>query len=472
MPTCILGGPGERLLTRGGNLAMLRGEGESMPGVRGAVLLIVPVATLLAVAVPAGPASGSASGASPVKISLSQSICAPGSKLVISGSGFAPDGAMTANIDNRTTLGSGHTSSADTFSLPVNLPGAAVLTPGVHVVRVVAGRQGGSASLTIAAGGWVSFGNGPAGDRTNANPWIGTAQAKKLVKRWGPVTGKLLVNSTPSVVQGVDYVGSFDFNVYALNAVTGVKLWSFPTGSLVESSPAVSGGVVYVGSDDDHVYALNAANAAELWSYAAKGFVTSSPVVNNGVVYVGAKDGNVYALNAATGALIWKFATHSRSSESSAAVANGVVYVGSSDGHVYALKASSGTKLWAFSTGAAVSSSPAVSGGVVYVGSDDQSVYALNAASGAKRWSFRTGGLVESSPAVANGLVYVGSFDNRLYALNAATGAKVWSYATGREISSSPAVANGVVYVGSWDYRVYAIDAAGGSFLWAGLTGN
>ena len=63
------------------------------------------------------------------------------------------------------------------------------------------------------------------------------------------------------------YVGSWDHNVYALNASTGALLWSFVTGNLVGSSPAVADGVVYFGSYDNNVYALNARTGAKLWSY-------------------------------------------------------------------------------------------------------------------------------------------------------------------------------------------------------------
>ena len=44
--------------------------------------------------------------------------------------------------------------------------------------------------------------------------------------------------------------------MYALDATTGAKAWSFPTGGRVFSSPAVADGVVYVGSEDFNVYAL------------------------------------------------------------------------------------------------------------------------------------------------------------------------------------------------------------------------
>jgi len=64
------------------------------------------------------------------------------------------------------------------------------------------------------------------------------------------------VLSSPAVANGVVYVGSFDNNVYALNAKTGAKLWSYTTGSYVWSSPVVVNGTVYVGSYDGNVYAF------------------------------------------------------------------------------------------------------------------------------------------------------------------------------------------------------------------------
>ena len=68
------------------------------------------------------------------------------------------------------------------------------------------------------------------------------------------------VYSSPAVANGVVYVGSYDNNLYALNATTGAELWQFTTGHLVESSPAVANGVLYVGSDDNHIYAFSETN--------------------------------------------------------------------------------------------------------------------------------------------------------------------------------------------------------------------
>src|ERR1039458_3500332 len=248
-------------------------------------------------------------------------------------------------------------------------------------------------------------------------------------------TGLGYVESSPAVANGGVYVGSYfgslGGNLYALNAKTGAKLWSYATATITESSPAVANGVVYVGSSglSDTVYALNANTGAKLWSYKTGNWVDSSPAVANGIVYVGSLDGNVYALNARTGAILWAYTTGIGVLQSSPAVANGVVYVGSEN---FVSKAGA--------------------------------VYALDAQTGALRWTVPSN-YVSSAPAVANGLVYVGSYDNNVYALNAKTGSMVWSYTTGGQVGSSPAVADGVVYVGSFDGNVNALNARTGALL-------
>ena len=52
------------------------------------------------------------------------------------------------------------------------------------------------------------------------------------------------------------YVGSTDDRVWALDAATGAKLWSYKTGAFVESSPTVVDGALYVGSDNMYAFKL------------------------------------------------------------------------------------------------------------------------------------------------------------------------------------------------------------------------
>jgi outer membrane protein assembly factor BamB len=90
--------------------------------------------------------------------------------------------------------------------------------------------------------------------------------------------------------------------VYALDAVTGSKRWSYTAGSFVTSAPAVANGVVYVGSARyrpgsvaSNVYALDASTGAKLWSYTASSWVIASPALADGMVYVGSANHKVYA---------------------------------------------------------------------------------------------------------------------------------------------------------------------------------
>ena len=89
--------------------------------------------------------------------------------------------------------------------------------------------------------------------------------------------------------------------VYALDATTGSKQWSFATGDTVTSSPAVADGVVYVGSGDDHVRSLDATTGTRLWRATTGGPVVSVPAVANGVVYASSQDGNLYSYDLAGG---------------------------------------------------------------------------------------------------------------------------------------------------------------------------
>ena len=260
----------------------------------------------------------------------------------------------------------------------------------------------------------------------------------------------------------------------------GVK-WAFKTGGWVLSSAALADGVVFIGSDDYNLYAIDAATGKEKWKFATKGFVRSSPAVADGVVFFGSYDGFFYAVDAATGQLKWKFETEGeRQFEakglhglkpsqqtipdfydiylSSPVVAAGTVFFGSGDGHCYALDTQSGQLKWKFATGGVVHSSPALADGTIYVGSWDSYLYALDAATGQEKWKFKTGEDkkrynqvgIQSSPAVVDGVVYFGCRDSHLYAVDAKTGEKRWSYNNkGTWINATPAIYNGMVYVGT-----------------------
>jgi outer membrane protein assembly factor BamB len=401
-------------------------------------------------------------------ITLNLAYGPPTTQIKVTGSGFSMDEAVDIFFDI-SDLALAATNAEGAFAREIEVPADAAA--GEHWITAV----GRSSRLSVQAAfavqtDWPQFhyglrhsGYNPFENALNVTSVVGLGQA------WTASTGGV-VNSSPALVNGVVYVGSFDGNLYAFKASTGVQIWKAATGSAIFSSPAVAGGVVYVGSQNGNLYAFKASTGAQIWKAAAGSAIFSSPAVANGVVYVGSQKGNLYAFNASTGAQIWKAATGS-AIFSSPAVANEVVYVGSENGKLYAFKASTGAQYWKAATGSAIFSSPAIADGVVYVGSDDHSLYAFKAGTGAQIWKAATKAEIESSPAVANEVVYVGSEDGNLYAFKASTGAQIWKVAAGIVVNSSPAVANGVVYAGSNSGNIYAFNASTGAQIWMAATG-
>jgi len=243
----------------------------------------------------------------------------------------------------------------------------------------------------------------------------------------------------PIVADGVIYVDSADNNLYAFNPKTGAILWKTNIGLPNPFNPraAVTDGIVYVSSAVT-LYAIDAKTGDRLWSFATKGYL-SSPTVVDGIVYVGSgnPDGKLYALDVKTGTVLWIYLTvdDAYSHIDSPAVANGVVYIsgGWKPGYIYALNAKTGTLLWTFTSPSdnqdPIMSAPFVANGVVYVDTDYPGrLYALNAKTGTSLWTFVAvpGYSITSEPLVVNGVVYVGAINigsgssdtGKLYALH------------------------------------------------------
>ena len=110
-------------------------------------------------------------------------------------------------------------------------------------------------------------------------------------KLWSVPNGSHEYTLSLAIANGMLY--SYQGNVAAFNLKTGRHLWTASIGIGVTPSPgiAVANGVVYVGSYDYNrhpkLYALNANTGIRLWSYGVGQYQTYVPVVSNGMVYIG-----------------------------------------------------------------------------------------------------------------------------------------------------------------------------------------
>jgi outer membrane protein assembly factor BamB len=250
------------------------------------------------------------------------------------------------------------------------------------------------------------------------------------------------------------------------------QVWAFPTADVVSASPTVVDGVIYVGSWDGFFYALDAKSGTLIWKFQVDcqntiipapphclapgevqpprfftegGLITSTAAVVHGRVYFAAGK-TVYSLDAKTGALRWKrvlcgnpevanCASDPRDPTnifSSPAVAGGLVFVGHTAdgaegyrGAIVALDADAGTPRWRFEVDPILDAQ-----GEPVLGPDGQAVGGYN----------RGCGSVWSSAAVdpGAGLVFFSTADCRndatppyheaILALELETGLPRWVY--------------------------------------------
>jgi outer membrane protein assembly factor BamB len=332
------------------------------------------------------------------------------------------------------------------------------------------------------------------------------------------------VRSSPTVVDGVVYVGSGDGTLYAVDARSGQIRWRAPAGAAITSSPAVTGGLVILatrmgwqaldqhtaavrwhldvgpdlplpwghesgdrylsspavvgdtvllGGGDGVLRSVALATGRIQWEAHTSGRIRSSPAIADGLVVVGDADGVVYGFALTNGALRWRHETEGhmllsarfgydrRTIQSSPAIMDGRVFVGARDGYLYAIDLLTGERRWRFNHEISwVNTSPAVDGGLVYAGSSDGQFAQAVDARSGQERWRAKTGLIWASPAVSGGTVFFGDNTGRLTAFDKNTGSVRWSYRAGGPIFSSPVVAQGVVYVGSDDGSIYAIDAS------------
>jgi serine/threonine protein kinase len=288
--------------------------------------------------------------------------------------------------------------------------------------------------------------------------------------RWSVRTGDE-VRSSPTIVGGQVFIGSYDGNLYAVNRADGAVLWRAPGGRGICSTPAVTEKLVVYGSEDSSVYAVDRATGRRAWAYRTGLPVRSSPRVAGDHVYIGSDDGYLYCLDQKTGGLVWRTRTYSHV-RSSAVVVGDLVAVGSDDGYLYAVDREVGSTLWRFKAGGAIIATPCAADDLLLFGSMDGSVYAVRPDGGERAWRLPTGQPVVASVAASDGVGYVGSVSGYVYALNLADGEVIWQYGDAGQVTSTAALDDRCLYYGSGDGHVRCLSREDGQLLWQLKTGG
>ncbi|MBN1303784.1 MAG: PQQ-binding-like beta-propeller repeat protein [Anaerolineales bacterium] len=259
----------------------------------------------------------------------------------------------------------------------------------------------------------------------------------------------------PAVYEGNLYFGSEDYSLHVVSARSGKKLWTYETKGPIRSSPRISEGHIFFGSDDECLHAVNLTTGRASWVFEASDYVRSSPFVSSELVYFGCESGDFYAVDF-KGQLKWR-SLAKRAITSSPTVVEQAVYFSSVDGMFYALDSRNGWAIWRFRLGKGSVVSPCAADNLVFTGSADGFIYAIEIQSAREVWRFKTEHQVCGSPVIYKDSLYCGSVDGTIYCLEYRTGRLRWQYATQAPITGTPLVYDDIVYIGSTDRNLYAL---------------
>jgi outer membrane protein assembly factor BamB len=301
---------------------------------------------------------------------------------------------------------------------------------------------------------------------------------------------KGLVSTTPVIDDGTVYAGDSNGAFYAVNALTGERVWNDDDpGMPIVSSPLILGDLIWAGSINKRQTVIDRMTGEYLWEFKADSLVFGPALFSNDIVYF-ADAGLVFALPVQQirenqGEVLWQngYDWPQQSMVVGDISDNGLVYVMdayptvkleaewsypvilsmSGDrlfvaardlerdrGYLAAANKNDGERLWRIPLG--IGNGPGEIANDRIVVAERKDVAAFSILDGTELWRTPLG--IASSPTLANGAVYVGirtkEVKGALAMLNLETGS-VLSYVEVPDVEGlgSPAMADGLVYVGS-----------------------
>jgi quinohemoprotein ethanol dehydrogenase len=197
------------------------------------------------------------------------------------------------------------------------------------------------AELTLpVSDNWPTEAGNLTSDRYSTLDQINTSNVSQLKPAWmthliNPAVAtkywsKYTQEATPIEQDGVLYIPTGNDDIFAYNAVTGAKLWSYTSNNDQKNATvccgwddrglAIGQGMIFSGELDGSVLALQAATGEVLWKHQLvrwqDGYnITAAPTYYDGMIFIGTVGGEygtrgrLYALDAATGKVLWTWYT-------------------------------------------------------------------------------------------------------------------------------------------------------------------
>jgi outer membrane protein assembly factor BamB/tRNA A-37 threonylcarbamoyl transferase component Bud32 len=272
------------------------------------------------------------------------------------------------------------------------------------------------------------------------------------------------IRGTPIAHNGIVFVGSYDHNLYALEADSGEFIWKYASDGGIVTRPWAHEGNILFGSEDKRLHVVSQRSGKVVWTYFSDGPIRSSPYVAEGHVFFGSDDGCMHAVNTMTGRRAWRTEVGS-CIRSTPFVDGDRVYFGTESGDYFCLDLS-GTIKWRFKAKRSITSSSILHQDVIYFTSVDSTLYALDCNSGFVIMRYRLPKPSISTPCIIENLLYLGTVDNAIYGIDYRSAKEIWSFRTEHQVTASPVPFRDSILCGSVDGHLYCLDYKSGRLRW------
>ena len=102
--------------------------------------------------------------------------------------------------------------------------------------------------------------------------------------------------TTPTADEDTIYISGDGGRLYAMDRVTGLRLWTFKSESDYLSAPTIVEDILLVGDGEGRLHAVDTDSGEERWMLQIAEGRTSTPVVAGDVLYLASTDGTLYAV--------------------------------------------------------------------------------------------------------------------------------------------------------------------------------
>jgi outer membrane protein assembly factor BamB len=208
---------------------------------------------------------------------------------------------------------------------------------------------------------------------------------------------------------------------------SGALLWRIPSSARL-FSPSVADGIAYVGGEDGSLRAVAVATGKVLWFRRFAGWIYPPAIVGNRLV-VGGKAHRLYGLAVASGDVLWEIPLNQELVYRPVAIGNGNVVVSTFAGEILALSAADGRRRWQVQDTVA-NLSPVVANKRLYFRTFGGLLKVRSQTDGALRWQMPLQDLLDHPIQVYREWVVAIDDAGRLTILHAETGQQLAQYDT------------------------------------------